>query len=88
MMVASADPDSELAKAFRNQIVLASREQGRSILARAASEMSVRDDISIEVALDMIYGPIFYRLQMGHAKVDNAFVEELVSELVRGIGKT
>jgi AcrR family transcriptional regulator len=87
LMVASADQDSELSKAFRNQVMLASREEGRSILKRAITEKNVRKDIEIEVALDMIYGPIFYRLQVGHAPADVAFVEGLMREAMRGLSK-
>ncbi len=85
LMVASADPDSELSKAFRNQVMLASREEGRAILKRAIAERSVRKDANIDVVLDMIYGPIFYRLQVGHAAVDGAFIQDLMSETLRGM---
>jgi hypothetical protein len=88
LMVASADHDSELSKAFRNQVMLASREEGRLILNRAIAEKNVRKDIEIEVALDMIYGPIFYRLQVGHAPADVAFVEGLMREAMRGLSKS
>jgi hypothetical protein len=33
----------------------------------------------------MIYGPIFYRLLAGHARVDKGFVENLVDTLIRGL---
>jgi AcrR family transcriptional regulator len=85
LMVASADPDSELSKAFRNQVMLASREEGRAILKRAIAGRCVRRDANIDVALDMIYGPIFYRLQIGHAPVDGAFIQDLMSEAMRGL---
>lgn len=85
LMVASADHDSELSKAFRNQVMLASREEGRAMLKRAITEKSIRKDIEIDVVLDMIYGPIFYRLQVGHATADLAFVESLMREAIRGL---
>jgi AcrR family transcriptional regulator len=85
LMVASADQDSELSKAFRNQVMLASREEGRAILTRAVAESAIRADAQIDVALDMIYGPIFYRLQVGHARADVAFVEALLREAMRGL---
>jgi AcrR family transcriptional regulator len=88
LMVASADHDSELSKAFRNQVMLASREEGRLILIRAIAEKNVREDIEIDVVLDMIYGPIFYRLQVGHAPADVAFVEGLMREAMRGLSKS
>lgn len=85
LMVASADPDSELAKAFRNQVMLASRSEGRALLVRAIADGTVRHDANIDVVLDLIYGPIFYRLLMGHARVDGTFVEALLTEVLRGL---
>jgi AcrR family transcriptional regulator len=88
LMTASADPDSELSKAFRNQVMLASREEGRALLLRAKASWEVRPDLDIEVALDMIYGSIFYRLLMGHAMANEAFTARLVDEAMRGMNKT
>ena len=85
LMVASADPDSELAKAFRNQVMLASREEGRAILIRAADEGSIRPDADFDVVLDLIYGPIFYRLLIGHATVSESFVDSLLTEVLQGL---
>jgi AcrR family transcriptional regulator len=85
LMVASAEADSELSKAFRNQVMLASREEGRLILQRAIQEKTIRRDINIDVVLDMIYGTIFYRLLMGHAATDLALVQNLIGELMTGL---
>ena len=87
LMVASADPGSELAKAFRNQIMQASREEGRAILDRAVAEGSVRDDIGFDVVLDLLYGPIFYRVLIGHAPVSEDFVNALLAQVLKGLRK-
>jgi AcrR family transcriptional regulator len=66
LTLASADPDSEYTRAFRNRVLLTSREIGREIIQSAigAGELAAPDDL--EAVLDMMYGPIFYRLLMGH----------------------
>ena len=87
LMVASADPDSELSKAFRNQVMLASREEGRAILARAIKENAIRRDIKIDIVLDMIYGPIFYRLLIGHAPLGEHFTDHLIGEVLKGLSQ-
>ena len=81
ILMASADTDSELSKAFRNQVILKSREQGRVILERAAEESLIPIDLPIETVLDMIYGPIFYRLLTGHAPLHHTFANEIVDAL-------
>jgi AcrR family transcriptional regulator len=87
LMVASAEPDSELAKAFRTQVMLASREEGLALLKRAAAEGSIRHDADFDVVLDLIYGPIFYRLLIGHAPVNETFVDALLKEVLAGLGR-
>ncbi len=84
LMTASADPGSELSKAFRNQVMLSSREEGRGLLLRAVAEQALRPDLDIDVALDMIYGPIFYRLLMGHAPADVKFTSAVLNEALKG----
>jgi AcrR family transcriptional regulator len=88
LMVASADPDSELSKAFRNQVMLASREEGKTIVLRGIKEGSLRRNINVDAAVDMIYGPIFYRLLVGHGLVNDAFAQALVTEALRGIASS
>jgi len=81
ILMASADPESELSKAFRNQVILKSREHGRGILQRAINQEQVKPEIPIESVLDMIYGPIFYRLLTGHASLHNEFANEIIDTL-------
>lgn len=79
LMVASSESDSELSKAFRNQVLLASREAGRALLERAIATGEVSAEIEIDIILDMIYGALFYRLLMGHAKVDEGLTERMLA---------
>jgi AcrR family transcriptional regulator len=85
-MIAASEGDTELSKAFRNHFLLARREEGRALLLNAIDQREVRRDIDLEVALDLIYAPIFYRLLMGHAKLDGAFADAVVRQLLHGLG--
>jgi AcrR family transcriptional regulator len=84
-LLAAADQDSELSKSFRNHFVLARRAEGRALLERARAEGDIRGDVDLEVALDLLYGPLFFRLLLGHAALDAAFVRRLVRELEKGL---
>ena len=85
-MIASADPDTEIAKAFRNHFVLERRNEGRDLLLRAVQAGELRDGIDLEAALDQLYGALFFRVLLGHAPVDAAFVRALLDQVVRGLG--
>jgi AcrR family transcriptional regulator len=84
-MLAAADPDSELSKAFRNHFVLARRAEGEAFLERAKANREVRRDLDVEVALDLLYGPLFFRLLIGHAALDESFMDKVLDAAVRGM---
>lgn len=87
LALASADPESEFTKAFRNKVILASRETGRVILEAAIADGELAPPPDLETLLDMIYGPIFYRLLVGHrplaAPFADAIVETVFPEIAR-----
>lgn len=84
-MIAAASSDSELSKVFRNHFILARREEGRALIARAIEGREISRKIDVDVALDMIYGPIFYRLLMGHAPLDGKFTDSVVDHAMGGL---
>jgi len=84
-MIAAADSDSEIARAFRSHFILARREEGRALLELALAGGEIRRDANIEVALDMIYGALFFRLLMGHAPLDAAAARLILKEALRGL---
>jgi AcrR family transcriptional regulator len=85
MMLASADAETELSKAFRHHFILARREEGRQLLASAAAKGELRQDVDVDVTLDLLYGPIFFRILVGHAVADEGFCERLLDQLVGGL---
>ena len=85
LMMASADPGSELAKAFRNQVLQQSRATGAQLIERGILSGELRRPPDIEVALDMIYGPIFYRLLAGQQQLKPEFIRTLVDLLMQAL---
>ena len=85
LTMAATDGESELSKAFRNQVILGCREAGRAILERGAARGEVAVGDQMETVLDTLYGPIFYRLLAGHLPLDAAFGEGVVALVMRGL---
>jgi AcrR family transcriptional regulator len=83
LALAAADPDSEMTRAFRNRIILSGREAGRHLFAEAIQRGEIATPADVEVILDMIYAPIFYRLLVGHRPLDQDFADALVEQ---GVG--
>jgi len=84
MILAASDPETELSRAFRHHFILARREEGRHLLEAAAAARELRADLDIDVALDLLYGPIFFRILLGHAAVDETFCGRLLEQLLAG----
>jgi AcrR family transcriptional regulator len=85
LTMASADPDSELAKAFRNQVILKSRDVGRGLIELAQRSGEMRAHTDVETVLDMVYGPLFFRLLAGHQPLSVAFAARLVDTVFDGV---
>jgi AcrR family transcriptional regulator len=84
-MIAASDLETEFSKAFRNHFVLARRAEGRALLEQAIRDGEVRADVDIEVALDLLYGPLLFRLLMGHAPLDPDFVDDVLRHALEGL---
>lgn len=83
LALAASDPDSEMTKAFRNRVILSSRERGRALIENAVRAGNVQAVEDQEVLLDMLYAPVFYRLLLGHLPLTQAFADTLVDAAVR-----
>lgn len=85
MMIAAAQSDSELAKVFRNHFILKSREEGRLLLSAAVAAGTLRQDLDLETALDLIYAPLYFRLLIGHGPLDGAFTDRVLAMALDGL---
>lgn len=85
LLIAAAQSETELAKAFRSRFLMASREEGRGILERGVKEGVFRKDLDLETALDIVYAPLYFRLLIGHLPIDAAFVDRLLDGALHGL---
>lgn len=81
MTLAAADPDSEFTKAFRNRVILSSREAGRTVLTQAVADGLLPEPADMDALLDMIYGPLFFRVLAGHLPPGPALAEAIVAQI-------
>jgi AcrR family transcriptional regulator len=86
-MIAAAQNDSELAKVFRQRFIMRGRETGRALLLQAIEQGAVRPDLDLEVALDLIYAPLFFRLLIGHGPLDRDFTDTLLDTALEGCAR-
>lgn len=85
-LVAEAQSDPELAEAFRDRWLLPRRESVRRILQAAIKEGSLREDIELDAAIDLLYGSLYYRLLLGSGALDQLFIAHAFRQFMAGHG--
>jgi AcrR family transcriptional regulator len=84
-LVATAQADAEFAELYLERFVRPRRDAMRPVLLRAVERGEIPRNIDLEVALDLIYGPIYHRMLHGHAPLDERFARNLVDSIIAGI---
>ncbi|MER5998995.1 TetR/AcrR family transcriptional regulator [Nonomuraea angiospora] len=78
-LMADAQSDAELATELRAKLIDPRRAALRAVLARGA----VPDDVDLELAVDLVFGAMWYRLLNRHAEVNQELAEEIAGLLAR-----
>ena len=76
-LVAEAQSNEDLEKAFRQRWLAPRRAGVGAVLRKAIEQGEIHADSDIELLIDMLYGPIYYRLLLGTGSLTGAFVEQL-----------
>jgi AcrR family transcriptional regulator len=84
-LVAAAQADAEFAELYLERFVRPRREAMRPILLRAIERGEIPRNVDLEIALDLIYGPIYHRMLHGHAPLDERFARNVVDTILAGI---
>ncbi len=84
-LLGEAQFDPELARAFRDRWIIPRRQMPRQLLAEAIRQGDLRADMDVEAAIDALYGPLYYRLQIGTGPLSSAFAETIFRQAVTGL---
>ncbi len=83
--MAEAQSDPRLAEAFRERFLTQRRAAVKTIWQRGVARGDFRSDVDPDVAMDMIFAPIVYRLLAGHAPLVKSLADGLVDAALRGL---
>jgi AcrR family transcriptional regulator len=84
-LIADAQHDPELRGAWRDRVLEPLRSQHRIMLDRAMARGEIPSSVDREVVLDMFFGAAEHRLLLGHLPMTEAFIDEVVDVILRGI---
>jgi Tetracyclin repressor-like, C-terminal domain len=74
----------ELAKAVREGFLAGRRAALSEVLRRGMERGDLRPDLDIELALDVLGGPLFYRLLITGGPIDERLAEGVADLILRG----
>jgi AcrR family transcriptional regulator len=81
-LIAAAQEDDVLAKEFRKMFIKTRRTAVEEILQRGAERGELLADLDFSLTLDLLFGPIWYRLLVGHAPLEEKFADALVAAVM------
>ena len=84
-LVAGMQSDEHVAAEFRERFFAHRRARGAATIRRAIDNGELRADIDVEVALDVLYGPLWLRLLIGHLPLDEAAVDAVLDQAWNGL---
>ncbi|MDQ0087871.1 AcrR family transcriptional regulator [Paenibacillus anaericanus] len=80
--------DQGLAEAYRSRYFNPRRLEARLLLERGVQRKELKETLDIELIIDLIYGPVFYRLLLTGEPLDDTFIKNLVTVAFEGIHRS
>jgi AcrR family transcriptional regulator len=84
--LAEAQSDSEFAVLLRERFLKPRREIAGVIFDRAVERGEMDHSLDRDLVLDLLYGPVMYRLLIVQSPFGRSRVDDMVSTLFRGLG--
>lgn len=84
-LIADAQAQDEIATAIREQWLRPRRAVAADLIRRGMAEGEFRADLDVEVTLDLLFAPVYYRLLLGHEPMTDAFATATVEYVVTGL---
>lgn len=70
---------------FRDHFLMSRRKAVQEMIQRGIARNEIRQDVDSDIILDLIFGPIIYRLLTGYAPLEEESAQTVVNIVIRGI---
>jgi AcrR family transcriptional regulator len=87
-LLAEAQFDPELANALRTRWTLPRRKLATGIIRQAIQQGDIRPELTPDDVIDLLYAPIYYRLQRGTGSLSHAYIERIFHHAMQGLAPT
>jgi AcrR family transcriptional regulator len=86
-LLAEAQFDPELAIALRERWTMPRRRMATAYFQQGVQSGFLRADVDPDAMIDVLYAPIYYRLQMGTGPLSDAYIDEIFEHAMKGLRK-
>lgn len=83
-LIAEGQFDKNVAEENRKRYFSPRREMSKEILARGNRRGELSNEVNIEQLVDFIYAPLFYRLLITGDPIDDGYIENIISFVLKG----
>jgi AcrR family transcriptional regulator len=84
-LLGAAQLDPELAIALRERWTMPRRQMAIAYFREGMKQGHLRADSDPDAIIDLLYAPLYYRLQMGTGPLSSAYVDEIFDHVMRGV---
>lgn len=85
-LVADMAHDPQLARIIREEVLVRRRTSIKNAILRGIARAEIRSGIQIDVLIDLLTAPCYFRLLFGHARISRQFIDTLVDYTLRAAG--
>jgi AcrR family transcriptional regulator len=86
-LIAESQHDPSLAESLRDRFIASRRAEAGAVFERGIERGELRPDLDVGVAIDALYGAVYYRLLVSHAPLDAAYADTLIDQIFPAFGR-
>jgi AcrR family transcriptional regulator len=83
--VGAAQSDPEVAAAFLEEWVKPRRKEAKTVLERYQMKGQIAADVDLDLVLDLLYGPMYFRLLSGHGALTPEYAKQITGFAINGL---
>jgi hypothetical protein len=84
-LLSRSQDDHDLKEAFWLRWIKPRRDAMTEVLRQGVVAGEFRSGLDLDIVIDGLYGPIYYRLLVSYADLSNSYVDALAENLLKGI---
>ncbi len=84
-LIGEGQLDSNLALEYRERFFQPRRMQAKELFEKGIQRGDLKENLDVELCIDLVYGPIFYRLLITGDELNDSYMHDLVTNAFEGI---